>query len=177
MPRSIKYLFSILIAALTVPAAHPADDPCTKFTWDVKNELAVMNQSANAVTVATKAGASVPQLEVGKLYELQLAAQNKVTFAAKPAKPTLDDGGQAGLVKFKTDEAGRYRISVTSGHWIDVVDGALVIASRDFQGMRGCERPRKIVEYELAAARDLVLQLSGSTDAKITLAITQAPTP
>ena len=177
MPRSIKFLFSILIAAFAVSAVHAADDPCTKFTWDVKNELAVMKQSARAVTGATKAGTSVPQLEVGKLYDLQLATQNKVTFAAKPAKPTLDDGGQAGLVKFKTDKAGRYRISITSGHWIDVVDGVQVIASRDFQGMRGCERPRKIVEYELAAGRDLVLQLSGSTDAKITLAITAAPTP
>ena len=84
----------------------------------------------------------------------------------------MPDGTQAGLVRFKSVAAGRYRVAMTSGHWIDVVDGQTIIKSRDFQGARGCERPRKIVEFDLPAQRPLTLQLSGASDTPVTLAIT-----
>lgn len=166
------FLLSLLLAG---PAAFAADDPCMKFTWDVTRELNVMQQSARIVSAGVKSSDSLPTLALDTLYEARLAPQQSVGFAAKPGKPTLDDGAQAGLLRFKTDQAGRYRISITSGHWIDVLDGANIVASRDFQGQRGCERPRKIVEYELPAGRELLLQLSGATDASILIAVTPAP--
>lgn len=134
-----------------------------------------MTQTPAPVAVGVKAGAEVPQLQLDKLYELKLAAQGATSFVIKPGKPTLDDSAHAGLVRFRSEQAGLYRISITSGHWLDVVDGATVLKSRDFQGQRGCERPRKIVEYELPAGRDLTLQLSGSPDASVLVAITLAP--
>jgi hypothetical protein len=69
-----------------------------------------------------------------------------------------------------------YRISITSGHWIDVIEGDQFVKSKDFQGSRGCARPHKIVEFDLAGQKDLLLQLSGSTDASVTLAITPVAT-
>jgi hypothetical protein len=75
-------------------------------------------------------------------------------------------------VRFRVEKAGRYRVSISSGHWIDIVDGTQLVSSRDFQGQRGCERPHKIVEYELPAGRNLTLQFSGSTDAQVIVAIT-----
>lgn len=165
------------VAMLVFGAASAAEiDPCTTFTWDVSHELAVMKQSPLAVSAA-KTPLAVPQFELDKLYELRLAAQSTVTFQAKPAKPALDDGSQAGLVRFRTAQAGRYRVSITSGHWIDVVDGAQPVKSRDFQGQRGCARPHKIVEFELAADRDYILQFSGSTDAQVVVAITPVAAP
>jgi len=142
-----------LAVAMTMLAftsiAQAADaDPCTRFTWDVTRELAVMKQTPEAVTVGVKAGADVPKLTLDKLYELKLSSQSAVSFVAKPAKPTLPDGAQGGLAQFRVSTPGKYRIAMTSGHWIDVVDGAQIIKSLDFQGMRGCERPRKIVEFQ-----------------------------
>ena len=163
---------AVILMAHTVVAAEP--DPCTRFTWDVSSELAVMKQTPQPLTAALKPG-DLPQLELGKLYDVQLATQSSVAFVVKPAKPTLDDGAQAGLARFHIAKAGRYRVSITSGHWIDVLDGLQMIKSRDFQGQRGCERPRKIVEYELPAAGEMTLQLSGSSAAKVILAITAAP--
>lgn len=154
----------------TVFAAEP--DPCTKFTWDVSRELAVMRQLPQATLAGTKPGADIPQLDPDRLYDFKLAAQSTVTFQVKPAKPALDDSSQAGLARFKVAHAGRYRVSITSGHWIDIVDGTQVLKSRDFQGQRGCERPHKIVEYELPAGHELTLQLSGSTQAQVLVAIT-----
>lgn len=169
---SLKLPVAFVVATLMSGAVFAADDPCTKFTWDVTHELAVFKGTPQVVTAGTKAGNDAPELKVDKVYELKLANQSGVSFALQPGKPTLPDNAQAGVVRFHTDKAGRYRVGITSGHWIDVVDGDKLIRSRDFQGARGCERPHKIVEYELPAGRDLTLQFSGATDAKVIVAVT-----
>jgi hypothetical protein len=159
--------------ALDAGALSAADtDPCSRFTWDVSRELAVMQQTPRAVAAVVNPGADVPQIEPERLYEVKLAVQGTVTFVATPGKPTPGDGAYAGLVRFRVEKGGLYRISITSGHWIDIVDGTQLLSSRDFQGQHGCQRPRKIVEFELPAGRDLTLQFSGSTDAQVLLAIT-----
>lgn len=168
--RRVTLLATLIVCSQSVLAQD--QDPCAKFTWDVTQELAVMKQSPKPITAAVKTGSDVPQLSLGALYSLKLAKQDGVSFITKPAKPTLDDGAQAGLVKFHTANAGRYRVSITSGHWLDVLDGDKSVASKDFQGQRGCERPRKIVEFELPAAHDFALQFSGSTDAEVIVAVT-----
>ena len=136
-----------------------------------------MKQTPRAVAAAVKPRADLPRIEPEKLYEVKLPGQSTVTFVAKPSKPTLNEGAHAGLVRFRVEKAGRYRVSITSGHWIDIVEGSQLVSSRDFQGQHGCERPHKIVEYELPAGRDLTLQFSGSTDAQVIVAITAVSTP
>jgi molybdate transport system substrate-binding protein len=105
--------------------ARAADtDPCSRFIWDVSRELAVMKQAPRAVAAAVKPGADVPRIEPETLYEVKLADQSAVTFVAKPGKPTLNDGAHAGFVQFRVEKAGRYRVSITSGHWIEIVAGS-----------------------------------------------------
>ncbi|HEV3286365.1 MAG TPA: hypothetical protein VG011_06415 [Steroidobacteraceae bacterium] len=57
------------------------------------------------------------------------------------------------------------------------MDGGQFIKSRDFQGSHDCERPHKIVEFELPAVRELPLQLSGSGEESLLLAITAVSAP
>ena len=147
-------------------------DGCAHFAWNVAHEVALMKQSPQSITAGAKPGKEAPQIQVDKLYDVKLVGQGTVTYAVKPAKPTLNDSAQGGLVRFRVDKAGLYRVSITSGHWVDVVDGAEFIKSKDFTGARGCERPRKIVEFELPAGRDLTLQFSGSTDQSVAVVIT-----
>jgi hypothetical protein len=162
-------------SAASPPAVAAADaDPCSHFSWDVSHELAVMKQSANPVVAATRAGSASPLLEVDKPYEIKLAPQATVSYIVKPGKPTLDDSAQGGLVRFRLAKPGLYRVSLTSGHWIDVVLGDHLVKSKDFSGSRGCARPHKIVEFVLPANEELTLQLSGSTDSAVTVAITPA---
>lgn len=169
---SSRYALLLLSALACGTAAAAEDDPCTRFTWNVTHELSVMRQTPQPLAAALKAGKDAPQLQVDKVYEVALAGQSGVTFALTPGKPTLPDNSQAGVLRFQSDKAGRYRISITSGHWIDVVSNGKLVTSRDFQGARGCERPRKIVEYELPANGDFTLQLSGAADQKVILAVT-----
>jgi hypothetical protein len=165
-------LMSVGCASLVTSALADEADGCSHFSWDVSHELQVMKQTAAPVTAATKPGAQAPLVKIDKLYELKLSPQSTVTYSAKPAKPTLNDSAQGGLVRFHVDKAGLYRVSITSGHWIDVVDGEQLVKSKDFSGSHECARPHKIVEFELPANKDLVLQFSGSTDSSVTTAIT-----
>ena len=169
----INCALAVVVTGLFSPGAGADDaDPCTHFKWDISHEVAVMRATPQPITAALKPGADVPELKVGVLYTLTLADQNAVTFAAQPAKSHATDAARAGLVRFRVVASGHYRISITGGHWVDVIDGAQVVDSLDFQGHTGCERPRKIVEYELPAGRNLTLQLSGSPDAQVVMAIT-----
>jgi hypothetical protein len=165
------FLLSLGCAALLTPAFAGDADGCSHFSWDVSHELKVMKQTAAPVTAATKPG-QAPAIQIDKLYELKLSPQSAVTYSAQPAKPTLNDSAQGGLVRFHVDKAGLYRVSITSGHWIDVVDGEQLVKSKDFSGSRECARPHKIVEFELTANKDLLLQFSGSTDSSVVTAIT-----
>src|ERR1700730_11352676 len=173
--RTVLLSWCLISAASTTcmaPAFADETEGCSHFTWYVSHELAVMKQTPKAITAATKPGAGTPLLHVDTLYELKLSPQSAVTYSAKPAKPTLNDSAQGGLVRFHVDKAGLYRVSITSGHWIDVVDGEQLVKSKDFSGSRECARPHKIVEFELPANKDLVLQFSGSTDSSVVTAIT-----
>jgi hypothetical protein len=76
------------------------------------------------------------------------------------------------LIRFQVPKAGNYRVAITSGHWIDVVDGTQLIRSRDFQGQHGCDLLHKVVEFSLPAGRDLILQFSGAAEEKMRVAIT-----
>jgi len=145
---------------------------CDAFTWDVSHELDVLGKPAKPVTAGTDAKKPV-HLDLDQHYALKLVPQGTVKFALKPSKPMLDDGAQAGVFSFHTPKAGKYRISITSAHWLDVVDGQLLVVSQDSQGQHGCEKARKIVQFELSGNKDFVLQFSGGTQANVGVAITQ----
>lgn len=167
-------LFTIAVAALLCNSALAAEpDPCKRFTWDVSHEAAVMQLSPQVLAAAAARGADVPQLELDKLYEVRLRKQSDVKFTLTPARPATGDDARAGLVQFRTVEAGRYRISLSTRHWIDVVDGSKIIDSRDFQGAGGCERPHKVVEFDLPANRTLTVQLSRAPDTAVAIAVTR----
>jgi molybdate transport system substrate-binding protein len=152
-------------------------DACSGFTWDISRVRAVLSETAQPLIAAVRPDKDLPQIEPERPYEVKLADQNGVTFVVKPGKAASADDPHAGLVRFRVERAGRYRISISSGHWIDIVEGTQVISSTDFQGQHGCERPHKIVEYELPARRNLTIQLSGSPDAQVTVVVTAANGP
>jgi hypothetical protein len=163
---------ALLAALMSQPSSGAEVDPCTTFKWNVSRELAVMKQTPQALTAAVRSGAAVPEVKLNKLYTLQLADQSGVAFIASPTKSHASGDATAGMVRFRSGNAGRYRVSITDSHWVDVVDGTELVKSRDFQGHVGCERPSKIVEFDLPAHRDLTLQLSGANGAAVDVAVT-----
>ena len=179
---------ALMVPALLMASAAMADDvpvaadalppECATFSWDVSNELAAL-QSSSTAGVAGRGGADEVRIGLGKRHDVRLHPQHEVTLAARPAKPMLDDAATAGLLHFTVPADGRYRVAITTGHWIDVVDAGEVVASVDFQGRRGCPLVHKIVEFELEAGRDLVLQFAGGSvdEAGVVITPVAASTP
>jgi len=172
--RSVTTAALALVAMTFGPLAEPHDPPpgdCGSFTTDVSRELAVMRQPPIAMTAASSVSDSAPRLSPGKHYAVSLVAQRQVRFAAKPGQATRADNPRGGVFRFEVEKPGIYRVSITSRHWIDVLDGGTVIASVNHHGP-GCDLLHKIVEFDLAAGRPFTLQLSGRDDAIVGLAIT-----
>lgn len=157
---------------LGLGAALPAwaEEACAGFKWEVRRELALFSGVAEPVSAAREVSAA-PVIAVGTLYEAALPPQEEVRFAAPPSKKMLVDGASGGVMRFRVPKAGRYRVALSRGFWVDVVDGSQLVSSIDFGGVPGCEAPRKIVIYELPEGRDLVLQLGAGIESTIRVAV------
>lgn len=167
--------FPLLAAAifLAVPPVLAEDtDPCGRFKWGVSHERTVMKQTPQAIVAAASADSGVARLEIDTLYGVSLTGQKEVRFVEPPGRAARDEAPRGGILRFRVERAGRYRVSISSSHWLDVLEDSQVIKSHDFNGQPGCERPHKIVEFDLPASRDLWLQLSGVGQSPVLLAIT-----
>jgi len=149
---------------------------CDGFTWDVSRELTTLQTPATSIVAGRGAGDMV-RVELETHYQVRLHPQSEVTFAATPGKPMLDDDAFAGLLTFQVPRDGRYRAAMTSGHWIDMVDGGKAVPTVDFQGHRACPLVHKIVQFDLRAGHDLVLQFAAGSAREIGVVITAAPVP
>lgn|SRR5690606_35958257 len=173
----LALVLPVLLAACSAvagdaPAAFPPE--CGRFTRDVTNELAALRLPSIAVVAGRGDDAGATRIEPGTRHDIRLHPQRGVTLATAPGK-AVPDHAMAGLLVFRVPEDGRYRVSLTTAHWVDVVDGGRVLASLDHEGRRGCPLLRKVVEFELAAGRDLVLQLVGPAADETGVVITAAP--
>jgi hypothetical protein len=166
-----------LLGGLATGAGVLAAEPCTGSKWDIRRESALFASTALPLA-AGKNPDTAPEVGVDRLYRVDLVPQNQVTFAASPGRSTLTDG-YAGVARLTLPTAGIYRVSVDTPLWIDVVGNGALAPVHDFEGLHGCDAPRKLVEFELSGARSFVLQLSGSgrPSVRLTLTAVAASTP
>jgi hypothetical protein len=172
--KALTVLAVLMLGATTLAAAD--DAPCAGFKWSVTEERALFAKTAETA-VAGHDAASAPVIKADQLYELSLSPQDGVKFVLPPSKKALPDGAFAGLVHLKVPSAGVYRISLDQGFWIDVVGDHQMVQSTDFTGASGCTAPRKIVQFNLPAGVDLVLQMSAAAKDHVRVTLTPAPAP
>jgi len=154
--------------------AAAADDPCAGFKWNVTQERALFSKAPESAAAGHDA-ASAPVMKPEKLYQLSLSPQDGVKFVLPPGKKALSDGAFAGLVHLQVPAAGPYRISLDQAFWVDVVNQQKLIDATDFTGASGCSAPHKIVQFNLPAGGDLMLQLSGTAKDHVRVTLTPAP--
>lgn len=166
--RSCAALVLGLQAAIAAHASA-ATGGCEAYTVDVSREVAAMQGPATELAAAAAPAAA---LESGVVYRLRLSPQQGFAFVAAPERRHLDDGAYAGLARFSVPNAGRWRIALSGESWVDVVaaDGTLVSAGR-FEGRPECGALRKWVEFPLAPGVPYTLQLSGGSEAALTVLI------
>lgn len=169
-------LFAVLLGGALTCGAAPAlaGEACVDFKWDVSQERALFAGSASPLT-AGAASKSAPTMQLNRLYELKLLAQESVTFAATPGKKSPRADSYAGLVAFKIPANGSYRVAIDMPFWIDVVSNGALVAATDFQGQHGCGSPHKIVVFDLIGQRPFFLQLSNAAPESVRLTLTATP--
>jgi hypothetical protein len=162
----------IAIPLAAQPAGQHTDGGCDTFTWNLSREFAALKTPAKLLAASADPKVNPVRLVEGQHVAVTLVPQNSVSFAAAPGRERRSEHPTGGLLFFKSGQAGRYRIALSSRHWVDVLDGGKIIESRSHEGRNGCTLPHKVVEFELPANRDLVLQLSGDSAATADVVVT-----
>lgn len=170
----MKTTIPLLAALLVSTVSHAAQDGCTAFKWDVAAEVTLFRTAATVGAIAGQSATNAPTVEVGRLYAVTLVPEESVKFDAPASKRMLKDGASGGLLRLRASVAGRYRISVDSGVWLDVARDGKALDSVDFNGRTECNGgPTKIVVYDLPAGTDLLIQIGAAESARTRLAVTR----
>ena len=135
---------AILIAALAALPATAEPTGCDHFKWPLDHEKALL---AKPVAVASGGAASLATGE-----NLTLAPQTRAKLPQAPSRPPKFPNSYAGFVTLAAPaSAGTYRVTLTRGAWIDVVqDGHLLKVGRSHRRHR-LRGPRQSVKFDLKA--------------------------
>lgn len=144
---------------------------CSNYQWDMSQEFALWEQETTAIT-ASSSEDEAPAIGLATRYTVALHPHDSVAFLATPEK---DRGGKdrfSGLLSFEIPEDGLYRISASSGVWIDAVVNGSVIKSTSFEMQTKCTTVFKSVAYRLWGGDAALLQFNGSRSTTVDIAIT-----
>jgi hypothetical protein len=160
---------SLLIALILLAApARAAEEPsgCDKFKWPIEHERAALTAPDRAELPSGSELATMPTTG----FKLALLAPADAGLPTPPERAPKD-GTLAGFAKFTSaPKAGLYTIGLSAGAWVDVVQDGHFLKPVANSGARDCEGIRKVLKYELAAG-PFLLQVSGTTDKAISIAI------
>jgi hypothetical protein len=159
-------LLSLLLAIPLLAAPCLAQEPvgCDNFKWPIDKERALLAQAAPV----SSGGIAAPSAGA---FKLPLAP---LVVARLPVPPSRAPraGTNAGFVHVAAPQkTGTYRITLSDGAWIDVVQDGHEVRSTAFTGATGCAGVRKSVKFPLAAT-PFVIEISGATAPSIDIVVT-----
>lgn len=154
-----------------LPAGSQARNECSGFAFDLSEELKLF-AGAPLKLEAASTTQSATVLQNKQLYQVMLSTQKSVRFAAPPDKATIADGSYAGILKLTPARSGTLRVTLNESAWIDVIDAGRVLDSTRHTGSHDCSLVRKSVEFSVRSNSPLLLQISGSTQESVSLAVT-----
>lgn len=167
----------VALAALSAPAmAQMSSEPAPACTapGTLPAELAGWGQPHKPIKAAAKASAlKDATLALGTAVDATLVPTPSIDFPVDPSKP----GGsvsQGGLFAFDIAQAGKYRVALSSGAWIDVIAGKTVAESIAHGRGPDCTGVRKMVDYALQPGRHM-LQVSANGGPALTVLVTRLP--
>lgn len=136
--------------AATAPcAATPAPPPPELIGW-----------AAMAPVVAGTNAAGAPLVPLNQGARLTLGDAAAVHFAMAPGHAPAP-GTSGGIVALTIAAAGRYRVALGAGVWVDMVKGGVNLRSIAHSQGPACTGIRKLVDFDLVPGNYL-LQLSGN---------------
>lgn len=177
-PRWWPFLGAALaLLAPAVVTAEPAHRPmdemhgtCAAFQMDLRDELRAFAVEPNGLMAWPAQGPPADRRALSKPTAVTLLPREHVALSVEPKRA----GAYAGLVGFRVARAGRYRLSVGSPAWIDVVGAGGRIEPVAFEMQSQCPTLFKTVVFPLEAAAPYWVELSASQDT-VALLLTEEP--
>lgn len=171
-----RIVAAMVLTALAAPALAQAQaSECSTISdSNLPDDLAGWATEPIAVTAASSADVSVPQLAPARRASVTLHPADSVALALPPEQTRTPDNAHAGLLAFRVEADGIWRVSAAKGVWIDVLAGGERIRSAAFGQFAPCTSIRKVVEFRLVAG-DYILQLSGNPGASVDVMISPKP--
>lgn len=165
--RAVFAFAFVLFGAQSAFAAEPSG--CDKFKWPIARERAALTATDRATLSSGADLASVP----ASGFMLSLVAPGEAKLPSPPERAPKE-GSLAGFARIAAPpKPGVYTVSLSTGGWIDVVQDGHLLKPIAFSGATDCDGIRKTVKYELAA-QPFVLQISGTNEGTISIAILPA---
>ena len=175
MIRFGPLFFSAAVALAATPALaqEQAEKVCVQ-AGTLPAELAGWGKPHAALTAATKpAGLKTATLVIGTAADARLQPTPTIKFALDPSKP----GGSVshgGLFVFTAPTDGTYRVGLSSGAWIDVIEDKKAAVSTAHGHGPDCTGIRKMVDYQLKAGSH-ILQVSANGSPDLSLMVAKLP--
>ena len=158
----------IALLLLGTSAAFAAEEPsgCDKFKWNIDRERSALTAPDRIKLASGGDLASLPS--TGMTISLQAPSEANLP---SPPERAPKDGTFAGFANIKAaPKAGLYTVSLSASGWVDVIQDGHFLKPKAFSGATDCDGIRKTMKYEISAS-PIVLQVSGSRDASISIAI------
>jgi hypothetical protein len=154
-------------------AQTPAAEACTAMDVGLPPTLASWAHKTELASATSVERLSSAMLTPGGAAQVMLHNTREIAYPLQPEKP----GGSVahgGLVAFRVDHAGTWRIGLSSGAWIDVVKDRQAEVSIAHGHGPPCSTLRKLVDFTLQPGL-YTLQISASADVQIGVLVVQAP--
>lgn len=170
---SVVFVAGLVLAPSFAFAQEEAAKPCAATDVSLPSEMSGWTTKADLAAAADKAGLAKAALSPGHAVTATLLHTPAVTYPGQPAKP----GGSVaygGLLSLIVKQAGTYRIGLSSGAWLDVVEGGKLALSSAHGHGPACSTIRKIVDFPLKPGR-YVVQISANAEPSLGLMVWRQP--
>jgi hypothetical protein len=145
------------VALIAAPGLVQAQEGsgCNGFKWSIERDRAELVR-ADKPSLSNGGAVAYDVATTLKLQPLSAAGLPKSPERA-PKSPSAFAGH---FVLAAPAKPGVYRLTMSAGAWVDVLDGGAYLHPVAFSGARECDGARRSVKFDLPA-RPLALQFSG----------------
>jgi hypothetical protein len=153
-----------LLMAMPVLAQEPVG--CDKFKWPLDKERALL-----AAATAASSGSEAKPIDTAVKIALLPYADAKLPVT--PERVPKSPDSNAGYLRVSgVPKAGTYRITLSEGAWIEVIENGHAVKSAAFSGATGCDGVRKSVKFELSGG-PFIIELSGTKAQSVGVVVTR----
>lgn len=159
-----------LLAVTQIVLLASASQACEFPGLAAEADIALQATTGEAIA-ATLAAAEAPFIEAGRLYAVTLASAEGVVWSVPPKRPPDAGHPFGGVMAWRISSPGRWRIGLSNSAWVDLIVNGVAVASAGHGGDPNCQRPHKVVDFELSGEDAVVIQLSHSADEQLQMSL------